>query len=141
MQVRRLATVAFFTLLTALPVWAAEPTAAERMALEALVEAWIDAEVVGDRAALEAVLHEDFLSTFSSGETVGRDAYIEFILGLDIPQFRVVNESTVIHGDTAVVVDVMEGGKTKFTWIAVQRSGRWQAIAQTFTAVSPHDGP
>ena len=140
MQVRRLAIVAFFTLLTALPVWAAEPTAAERMALEALVEAWIDAEVVGDRAALEAVLHEDFLSTFSSGETVGRDAYIDFILGLDIPPFRVVNESTVIHGDTAVVVDITEDGKTKFTWIAVQREGRWQAIAQTFTTVAPGDG-
>ncbi len=106
-----------------------------KMELTALVEAWIDAEVQSDRRALEKILHPEFLSTFASGTTLNRDAYIDFIAGLDIAPFSVRNETTRIHGDTAVVIDVSTDGRTKFTWIAVKREGRWQAIAQTFSSV------
>ena len=50
----------------------------------ALVEAWIVAEVQSDRSALEAILHEDFLSTFASGTTLDRTACIDSIVGPDI---------------------------------------------------------
>ncbi len=103
--------------------------------LRQLVEAWIDAEVAGDRLALESILHEDFLSTFSNGRTIGRDAYIDFIVGQTIQPFTVINESTVLYGDTAVVVDVSGSGKTKFTWVAVRSGETWRAVAQTFTSV------
>ena len=63
--------------------------------MTALVEAWIDAEVKSDGKALEALLHEDFLSTFASGTTLDRASYVDFIVSLDIPPFKVVNESMV----------------------------------------------
>ncbi len=103
--------------------------------LIALVEDWIDAEVEDDRETLERLLHDEFLSTFASGVTLGKTAYIDFIIGLDIAPFKVINEEIRIHGDTAVVIDVSEDGGTKFTWIAVRRSGQWQVIAQTFSSV------
>lgn len=108
---------------------------ATREELTALVNAWIDAEVQSDGAALEEILHEDFLSTFASGRTLDRASYIDFILSLDIPPFKVINESMVQHGDTVVVIDITDSGTTKFTWIAIRRDAQWKVIAQTFSSV------
>ena len=104
--------------------------------LTSLVEDWIDAEVEDDREALERIFHDEFLSTFASGATMGKKAYIDFILSLDISPFKVINEATRIYGDTAVVIDVTEDGGTKFTWIAVRHSGDWKVISQTFSNVT-----
>jgi hypothetical protein len=111
------------------------PTPADKAALTALVEAWIDAEVVDDREALERILDEDFVSTFASGKTLDRTAYIDFIVSMDIPPFTVINDYMAVHGDTAVVIDLSESGKTKFTWIARRVNGEWKVIAQTFSSV------
>ncbi len=100
-----------------------------------LVQAWIDAEVQSDGEALEEILHESFLSTFASGQTLGRSAYVDFIVGLDISPFTVENESMVQHEDTVVVIDVSESGTTKFTWIAILEGDKWQVISQTFSRV------
>lgn len=133
-----LVVVAGLLLCSFVPAAAGEQESTDSQAtleLRALVGAWIDAEVHGDRAALEEILHEDFLSTFASGRTLNRAEYIDFILGLDIDPFSVTNESVRIHGDTAVVIDVSDDGTTKFTWIAVRREGRWRVIAQTFSGI------
>jgi hypothetical protein len=114
----------------------ASPSLADKAALTALVEAWIDAEVFGDRKALQDILDEAFVSTFASGKTVDRNAYIGFIISQDIPPFTVTNDFMAVHGDTAVVIDVSESGKTKFTWIARRVNGAWKVIAQTFTQVA-----
>ena len=106
-----------------------------RAQLTALEEAWINAEVRGDRNALEEILHEDFLSTFASGATLDRASYVDFIVGRDISPFKVNNESMVQHGDTVVVIDISESGTTKFTWIAMRRDGDWCVISQTFSRV------
>ncbi len=107
-----------------------------RTEMTALVEAWIEAEVNSDGETLREILHEDFLSTFASGTTLDRDAYIDFIIGLDIAPFGVINESIVQHGETVVVIDVSEDGDTKFTWIATRRDGLWKVISQTFSKVA-----
>ena len=73
-----------------------------RAELTALVNAWIDAEVEDDRSALEEILHEDFLSTFASGQTLDRDSYIDVIIALDSSPFTVNNESMRQFGDTVV---------------------------------------
>ena len=116
------------------------PTSVEpdvRAELTALVQAWIDAEVQGNAKALEEIFHEDFLSTFASGTTLDRSSYIDFIVGQDIPPFKVRNESMVQHGDTVVVIDVSDSGTTKFTWIAIRRDDRWRVISQTFSTMTP----
>ena len=107
-----------------------------RAEMTRLVDAWIDAEVRSDGNALEEILHEDFLSTFSSGTTLDRDSYVDFIVGLDIPPFKVINESMVQHGEVVVVIDVSEDGRTKFTWIAARQDGKWKVISQTFSTIA-----
>jgi len=111
---------------------------AESMAeaeLIALDNAWIDAEVSGDRKALERILDEQFLATWASGKTINRTAYIDYILSEEIPPFSVVHDAIRVHGNTAVVIDISETGKTKFTWIAVKRDGQWRVVSETFTRV------
>ena len=100
-----------------------------------LDDAWIDAEVGGDRDALERILHEDFLATFASGRTIDRNAFIDRVLTNRPAPFSVIHESIRIHGDTALVIDVSTDGKTKFTWIAVKRDGQWRVISETFSRV------
>lgn len=112
------------------------PSSDTRAELTALVTAWIDAEVHDDRDVLEQIFHEDFLSTFASGATMGRTEYIDFILSLDISPFTVTNEAMRVFGNTAVVIDVSDDGKTKFTWIAVKLGDQWQVISQTFSTVN-----
>jgi hypothetical protein len=123
----------------AVEVRADDVSATVRAEITALVEAWIDAEVEGDADALESLLHEDFLSTFSSGATLDRAAYVDFILGLDIEPFKVLNERMAQFGNTVVVIDVSDDGTTKFSWIAVHDSDRWQVISQTFSPMRKAD--
>ena len=139
MRLERLLLIAAI-FLTSSPVFAdtgidsVEPSV--RAEMTALVEIWIDAEVRSDGKALGGILHEDFLSTFASGATLDRDTYIEFIIGLDISPFKVINESMVQHGEVVVVIDVSEDGGTKFSWIAVKQDGQWKVISQTFSRVA-----
>jgi hypothetical protein len=109
---------------------------AARAELIALDDAWVKAEVGGDRQGLERILDERFLATFASGRTIGQGAYIDFIVGEDIAPFKVVHDKIVVHGDTAVVIDLSESGRTKFTWIAVRREGHWKVISETFSRMT-----
>lgn len=107
----------------------------EQAELVALSDAWIAAEVGHDRPALERILDERFLATFaSSGETVDRSAYIEWILRTPLEPFTVVNEVIDIHGDTALVIATE--GTTKFTWVAVRKDGEWVVISETFSKIA-----
>lgn len=103
--------------------------------LIALDDAWIDAEVAGDRDALERILHEDFLATFASGRTIDRATFIDLIVDNPPAPFSVTHETIRVHGDTALVIDVSEDGKTKYTWIATKRDGRWRVISETFSRI------
>jgi hypothetical protein len=108
----------------------------EESELIALGRAWIDAEVHHDKAALERLLDERFLVTYSSGRTIDRAAFIEQIMAAEIKPFEVLNEVVHIHGDTAVVIDTTTDHKTKFTWIAVKREGKWRVISETFSKIA-----
>ncbi len=103
--------------------------------LIALDDAWIDAEVSGDRAALERILHEDFLATFASGRTIDRSEFINRVTSNRPAPFKVVHDVIRVHGNTALVIDVSEDGKTKFTWIAIKSDGQWRVISETFSRV------
>jgi len=98
-------------------------------------DAWVAAEVHGDRAALERILHEDFLATISSGRTIDRTTFIDMVISDPPAPFTVSHESIRVHGDTALVIDLSANGKTKFTWIAIRRDGMWRVISETFSRV------
>ena len=125
-------------LLLVLPIFACANDSAETSAeaeLIALDDAWIDAEVSGDRDTLERILHDDFLATFASGRTIDRTTFIDLIISNRPAPFSVTHESIRVHGDTALIIDVSEDGETKFTWIAVKRGGQWRVISETFSRV------
>jgi hypothetical protein len=109
----------------------------EETELVALSNAWIDAEVRHDRAALEQLLDERFLVTLSSGKTVGRAAFIDLIMKADIKPFEVFNEAIDVHGDTALVISTTKDQTIKFTWVAVKKEGRWQVISETLSRIAP----
>jgi ketosteroid isomerase-like protein len=103
--------------------------------LNALSDAWIEAEIRQDTNALERLLDERFLATFASGKTVDRAGFIDWIRNSDIKPFEVTNEAIHIHGDTAVVIGVDSNRTVKFTWIAVKRDQRWRVVSETFSRV------
>ena len=98
---------------------------------EVVTETSPEAELI----ALETILHEDFLATFASGRTIDRATFIDRILGNRPAPFAVTHESIRVHGDTALVIDVAENGRTKFTWIAVKHDGQWRVISETFSRI------
>ena len=108
----------------------------EEAALIALDNAWIDAEVRHDRAALERILDEQFLATFASGRTIHRTAFIDMMMKAEIERFEVVHDVIRIDGDTAVVIDSSADRKSKYTWIAVEASGPVASHSETFTTVA-----
>ena len=113
------------------------PSAAEAE-LIALDDAWIAAEIRHDKKMLERILDEEFLVTFASGKTVDRSSFIDFVMNAEISPFKVVHDVIQMHGDTALVIDLSEDGKSKYTWIAVKRHGQWRVISETFTTVDSH---
>ena len=108
----------------------------EESELIALSNAWIDAEVHHDKAALERLLDERFLATLSSGKTVDRTAFIDTIMNMEIKPFEVLNEVVNVHGDAALVISTTTNRATKFTWVAVKKGGQWRVISETFSKMT-----
>ena len=104
--------------------------------LIALSNAWIDAEVHHDKAALERILDERFLVTLSSGKTVDRTAFVDRIISMDIRPFEVLNEVVNVHGDAALVISTTTDHTTKFTWVAVKKQAQWRVISETFSKIA-----
>jgi hypothetical protein len=115
-------------------------TSSQQAELVALTRAWIEAEVHRDQAALERILDERFLATYASGKTIDRSAFIDAIMRSKLEPFTVINQVIDVHGDTALVIDASENGKTKFTWIAVRKEGQWRVISETFSHVTAPEG-
>ncbi|MDE2462579.1 MAG: nuclear transport factor 2 family protein [Alphaproteobacteria bacterium] len=104
--------------------------------LIALSNAWIDAEVHHDKAALERLLDERFLVTLASGKTIDRTAFVDRIMKTEIKPFEVLNEVVNVHGDAALVISTTKDHTTKFTWIAVKKEGQWRVISETFSKIT-----
>ena len=111
----------------------------EESELIALDDAWIDAEVHHDRAALERILDERFLATWTSGKTDDRTAFIDRIMSTEIKPFEVQIEVVNIHGAAALVIGTSKDRPTKFTWVAVRKDDRWRVISETFSKVATAD--
>ena len=107
--------------------------AAAKAELIALQDAWVAAEIAGDAEALRALMDERMLTTYASGETVDREGYIDWIVNLDVKPFVVELDRIELHGDTAVMISHIVDGRTKISWVAMRKNGRWLGVEQTFT--------
>ncbi len=111
------------------------PSSAEDQ-IRALDKEWADAEVAKDRNALERILDEGFVVTFTSGKTLDRSEFIDLIMKVNMPAFNIVHDTIRVSGDTAIIVDRFgENLDTKCTWVAVERNGQWRAIAEQMTRI------
>ncbi len=104
--------------------------------IRAFDKEWADAEVAKDRTALEHILDEGFLVTFSNGKTLDRGEFIDLIVKANMPPFNIVHDTIRVYGDTAIIVDRFgDNLDTKCTWVAVMRNGEWRAIAEQMTRI------
>ncbi len=56
-------------------------------------------------------------------------------MNAEIPPFKVEHDIIRVQGDTALVINLSEDGKSKYRWIAVKPDGQWRVISETFTSV------
>ena len=102
---------------------------------------WADAFVKRDKATLERILADDFMSTGPTGATDNKAQYVAGVGSTDaaIEAINVEDGKVRMYGDTAVVTGryTMKGkaggqdigGPHSYTAVYVKRQGRWQPVA------------
>jgi ketosteroid isomerase-like protein len=113
---------------------------ADEQALRKLERQWVDAETRHDAVALQSILDDKFVSTFGAGKPLDKNAFIT-TGPVDPTVSQELSEQTfVIAGDTAVVVETdterkLRDGKPstavyRFTVTYIRRGDHWLALAE-----------
>lgn len=110
--------------------------------LEAVQQAWVDAEIHRDAAELRRILSPQFIFTFGVGAPESRESFIHAVVTAPATkQTQALSDTTtVIDGDTAVIAgrDTVRGVvhgkpyKAIYCYMAtyVRRNGHWIALAE-----------
>ncbi len=115
--------------------------------LSAVQQAWVNAEIHRDAAALHRILSPRFIFTFGVGAPESRDSFIRAVVTAPATkQTQVLSETTtVIDHDTSIVagLDTVRGevhGKQykalyRYMVTYVRRDGHWLALAEHLAPV------
>ena len=114
--------------------------ASEEDAVLAAEDEWIRAEFERDEAALRRVIDDRFVANSNNGETSGKEALIETVLGFAMTGQTISERSVLVAGDTAVVFGTTElrfaspgqedtKSLLRYTTTYVKRDGQWRALA------------
>lgn len=115
--------------------------------LDAVQQAWVNAETHRDAAALRRILSPRFVFTFGVGAPESRDSFIHAVVTApETKQTQALSETTmVIDRDTAIVdgLDTVRGEvhgkqyKAGYRYMAtyVRRNGHWIALAEHLAPV------
>jgi ketosteroid isomerase-like protein len=128
------------------PETGATADGADEEALLQIERDWINAAINKDKAALDSILADDYVSRGEQGVRNKRQAIAQATgSALKIESAEHNNLQPMVFGDTAVVhglttVEGAEGrqdisGQYRWTDIFERRDGRWQAVASYGTAV------
>jgi hypothetical protein len=112
----------------------------EQEAVIAVEDEWIRAEVSRDEATLRRVLDDQFVLNSNSGQTSGKEALIEGVLGWNMTGQTISERSVLVTSDTAVIFGTTElrfavpgeadtTSLLRYTSTYVKRDGQWRAIA------------
>ena len=112
----------------------------EEQQVLAVEDAWIDAEIRHDEAALRRVMHDRYTVNRSNGTTAGKEAEITRLLASNMMSATLTERTVVVDGDTATtfgtvtVVDPADGAgamttAARYTLTYVRRQGQWRALA------------
>jgi ketosteroid isomerase-like protein len=115
--------------------------------LVSLANAFSDAQVKKDRAAMERITADDYSFIHSNGSVLNKTREIAETMAGDMKWtgFKQDELNVRIYGDAAVVTgrETLEGaakgyasGARRFTEIFVKRAGRWQLVGGQSTLAS-----
>lgn len=120
----------------------AEDADAKQQAAQMLRD-WVAAENEHDAAALERLLDDQFISTYTAGKPTRKKAFIASLTkGKADPRQTqsLTDETIVVDGDTAILVGTdtfhrtdhaePDGLALRYTITCVRRGGRWVALAE-----------
>ena len=122
----------------------------EEAAVMAVEDEWIRAEINRDEATLRRVIDDQFVFNGNNGQTSGKDALIENILGWNMTGQTLSERSALVSGDTAVIFGTTEfrlvtpenveiTSVRRYTAIYVKRDGRWQGLALHMAERTPDE--
>jgi uncharacterized protein (TIGR02246 family) len=132
-----------FVLVAAAPVQAQQPKAdsdaAISQTLQAMEQAWLDAEKNHDAAAFEKLVADDWIAISPDGKSQTKAERAAEIKAGHITSATLGDMKVRVFGDTAVVtgtddeVTMTEGKKSSdhYVWtdVFVKRNGKWLAVA------------
>jgi STE24 endopeptidase len=133
---------------------AATPAGDAEQQLRQLELDWTAAEINRDAGALGRMLDDHFVSTFGAGKPVGKQEFIDSVVGADadpIMSEDLSDQTIVVAGDSAAVAELdtvhtLRGGKPytealRITTTYAKHEGRWVALAEHLVSVpSPAAG-
>ncbi len=112
----------------------------EEDAVIAAEDDWIRAEISRDEATLRRVIDDQFVFNSNDGQTSGKEALIEGVLGWNMTGQTISERSVLVDGDTAIIFGTTElrfaspgeeetRSLLRYTSTYVKREGQWRAIA------------
>jgi uncharacterized protein (TIGR02246 family) len=117
----------------------AESDAAVSQTLQAMEQAWLNAEKNHDAAAFEKIVADDWIAITPDGKSQTRIERAAEIKAAHTTSATMGNMKVRVFGDTAVVTGTddevtMESGKKStdhYVWtdVFVKRNGKWLAVA------------
>lgn len=102
--------------------------------------AWAKAEVAGDMARIDQLLHKDFLFNRNSGP-INKASLMEGISKMQLVDQTTSDQTVIVKGDMAVLMstchwfnpndagEIVETQRYRYTSTWVHEDGRWQVIA------------
>lgn len=110
-----------------------------------VVRQWLDAEARSDRAALSALIADDFIGTAFGGNLVNKDDIVppEGESSGRFPKSNLKEATARVFGDAGVVMGLAgaegagQGGQFRFTVVCVKRTHGWQMAAAHLAHVAP----
>ena len=117
----------------------ADPDAAISQTLQAMEQAWINAEKNHDAAAFEKLVADDWVAISPDGKSQSKAERAAEIKSADVTSATLGDMKVRVFGDTAVVTGTddettMKDGKKStdhYVWtdVFVRRNGKWLAVA------------
>lgn len=146
--------IIFMILFAAVPFSVSQPRQASKAEQEVrkLERAWLDAYERHDVKAMDAIVADDFVITFTDGAMQTKPQIMDSIKAPRNPaspslKFYTEDVKARVYGDTVilmgrVVTEYSRDGKTvkeqsRYTDTYVKRQGRWQVVASHLSNVAP----
>ncbi len=122
--------------------------AAEAQRVLAMEDAYVQAEIDSDEAALRRIVDDRFVFNASDGTTSGKEDLIHLAAGWDMTGQTISERSVVVAGETAVIFGTTElrfasegGGeevsRLRYTATYTKEHGAWRFLALQMTRRTP----